>query len=77
MKKKHAFIAGLASLLGIYGATLLLAPASLSAIGPAVVAGIAAACGFFKAASVADNWQRSRYYRPELDERRPDQRREQ
>jgi hypothetical protein len=70
MKKRHAFIAGLASLLGIYAATLLLAPASLSAIGPAVVAGIVGACGYFKAASEADNRQRSRYYRPELDERR-------
>ena len=70
MKKRHAFIAGLASLLGIYAATLLLAPGSLAAVGPAVVGGIVAACGFFKAANVADNWQRSKYYRPELDERR-------
>jgi hypothetical protein len=76
MKKKHAFWAGLASLLGIYGATLFLAPASLAAVGPAVVAGIVGACGFFKAANVADNWQRSKYYRSELDERRSDERRE-
>ena len=70
MIKKHAFWAGLVSLLGIYGFTLALAPDAITAIGPAVVAGIVAAGGCFKAANVADNWQRSKYYRPELDGRR-------
>jgi hypothetical protein len=67
MKKKHAFIVGVVSLLGIYGFTLVLAPETITAIGPAVVAGIVGACGFFQGTNVADNWQRSKYYRPSLD----------
>jgi uncharacterized protein (DUF697 family) len=67
MKKKHAFIVGIVSLLGIYGFTLALAPETITAIGPAVVAGIVTACGFSVGANVADNLQRSKYYRPELD----------
>jgi hypothetical protein len=69
MKKKHAFIAGIASILGIYAATLFMAPEALPAIGPAVIAGIVGACGFYQGTNVADNWQRARYYRPELDEK--------
>ena len=69
MKKKHAFIVGIVSLLGIYGFTLALAPEAVTAIGPAVVAGIVGACGFFQGANVADNWQRSKYYQPALDRR--------
>ncbi|MDR0586032.1 MAG: hypothetical protein LBG26_02210 [Treponema sp.] len=69
MKKKHAFIVGIVSLLGIYGFTLGLAPEAVTAIGPAVVAGIVGACGFFQGANVADNWQRSKYYQPALDRR--------
>jgi hypothetical protein len=69
VKKKHAFWTGIVSLLGIFFATLLMAPDALPSVGPAVVAGVVGACGFYKAANVADNWQRSRYYRPELDER--------
>jgi hypothetical protein len=68
MKKKHAFWAGLLSLLGIFAATLFMAPGSLAAIGPAVIAGIVGACGFYQGANVADNWQRSMYYREELAE---------
>ena len=67
MKKKHAFIVGILSLLGIYGFTLALAPESIPAIGPAVVGGIVMACGFSLGTNVADNWQRSKYYRPALD----------
>jgi hypothetical protein len=69
MKKKHAFIVGIVSLLGIYGFTLALAPETITAIGPAVVAGIVGACGFFQGTNVADNWQRSKYYQPRLDRR--------
>jgi hypothetical protein len=69
MKKKHAFIAGIVSLLGIYFSTLGTAPDAITAIGPAVVAGIVGACGSFQGANVADNWQRSKYYRTELDEK--------
>jgi hypothetical protein len=70
MKKRHAFIIGIVSLLAIYGSTLALAPESLAAIGPAVIAGIVGACGFFQGTNVADNWQRAKYYQPELDKRR-------
>jgi hypothetical protein len=69
MKKKHAFITGIASLLGIFSATLLMAPDSLASIGPAVVVGIVGACGFYQGTNVADNRQRSKYYRPEMDGR--------
>jgi hypothetical protein len=69
MKKKHAFWACLTSLLGIYGFTLVLAPDTLTAIGPSVVAGIVGAGGFFLGTNVADNWQRSKYYQPSLDRR--------
>jgi hypothetical protein len=68
MKKKHVFIIGIVSLLGIYFFTLIYAPDAVSAIGPAVVAGIVGACGFYQGANVADNWQRSKYYQPELNQ---------
>jgi drug/metabolite transporter (DMT)-like permease len=67
MKKKHAFIVGIISLLGIYFITLAVAPESIPAIGPAVIVGIVGACGFSLGSNVADNWQRSKYYQPELN----------
>jgi hypothetical protein len=70
MKKKHAFIIGIISLLGVYFSTLGIAPDAILAVGPAVIAGIVGACGFYQGTNVADNWQRSRHYRPELDERK-------
>ena len=69
MKKKHAFIVGIVSLLGIFASTLFLAPEAVTVIGPAVVAGIVGACGFSLGTNVADNWQRSRYYQSALDRR--------
>jgi hypothetical protein len=68
LKKCHTFIIGIISLLLVYFATLLIAPGALQAIGPAVVMGIVGACGFYQGANVADNWQRSKYYREELSE---------
>jgi hypothetical protein len=70
-KKKHAFIVGIISLLGIYFSTLAIAPDAIPAVGPAVVAGIIGSCGSFLGANVADNWQRSKYYQPALDNRPP------
>jgi hypothetical protein len=67
MKKATSFKVGIVSLLTIYGATLIVAPDSIGTIGPAVVAGIVGACGFFQSANVADNWQRSKYYKTDLD----------
>jgi drug/metabolite transporter (DMT)-like permease len=69
MKKKHAFIVGIISLLGIYFITLAAAPETIPAIGPAAIAGIVGACGFSLGSNVADNWQRSKYYRTELDQK--------
>jgi hypothetical protein len=69
MKKKHSFWAGLISLLSVYAATLFLAPDAVGAIGPAVILGIVGACGFHQGTNVADNWQRSKYYKNELDTR--------
>jgi hypothetical protein len=48
-----------------------MAPDALSAVGPAVIMGIVGACGFFQGANVADGWQKSKYYRTELDGREP------
>jgi hypothetical protein len=73
VKKKHAFIVGIVSLLGIYAFTLIYAPEALPAIGPSVILGIVGACGFYQGANVADNWQRSKYYQPELNTGRREQ----
>jgi hypothetical protein len=67
MKKATSFKVGIISLLGIYGFTLALAPDAITAVGPAVIAGIVGACGFFQGTGVADNWQRSKYYQAALD----------
>jgi hypothetical protein len=67
MKKKHTFIVGVVSLLLIYFITLVVAPEAITTIGLAVVAGIVGAGGFSLGSSVADNWQRSKYYQPSLD----------
>jgi hypothetical protein len=69
MKKATSFKVGIITLLGIYGSTLVLAPEAISTIGPAVIAGIVGACGFFQSTAVADNWQRSKYYQKELSEK--------
>jgi hypothetical protein len=69
MKKKHALLIGVISLLGIYYSTLFIAPECITAIGPAVIFGIIGGCGFSIGGNVADNWQRSKYYQPELDRR--------
>jgi hypothetical protein len=71
MKKKHAFWAGLISLMLIFLLTLFFEPGSLAAIGRAVIAGVVGACGFYQGTNVADNWQRSKYYRKELEELPP------
>jgi hypothetical protein len=68
LKKCHTFVIGLVSLLLVYFVTLFVDPGALQAIGPAVVMGIVGACGFYQGANVADNWQRSKYFREELQE---------
>jgi hypothetical protein len=66
LKKSHTFVAGLVSLLGIYFTTLFVAPGVLDSIGPAVIFGVVGACGFYQGANVADNWQRSKYFKKDL-----------
>jgi hypothetical protein len=67
MKKKHAFIVGITSLLGIYFSALFITPEAITTIGPAVIMGVVGACGFYQGTNVADNWQRSKYYQPDLN----------
>jgi hypothetical protein len=67
-KKSTAFWASFAALLGLFAFTAFKAPGSLDTIGSMIVVMIAAAGGIYQAANVADNWQRSKYYRSELDE---------
>jgi hypothetical protein len=69
LKKCHTFVVGLVSLLGIYFVTLGVAPELAVEVGPAVVMGIVGACGFYQGTNVADNWQRAKYYRSELDQK--------
>jgi hypothetical protein len=69
VKKKSAFVMVLLSLLAMYFLTLVLEPDAAAAIGPSVVMGLVGAGGFSMGSNVADNWQRSKYYRSELDEK--------
>jgi hypothetical protein len=69
MKKATSFKVGIITLIGIFVLTLFLVPEALPAIGPAVIAGIVGACGFYQGTNVADNWQRAKYYQPVLDRR--------
>lgn len=66
-KKSTAFWVSLISLIGLYVLTLFVHPATLDSVGGAMVVSIAAAAGLYQSANVADNWQRSKNYRPELD----------
>ena len=65
--KGRAFWASFWALLACYGMTTWLAPAALPAVGPIIVAAIAAAGGLYQAANVADNALKGKFYRPELD----------
>ena len=67
-KKSTAFWASFVALIVLYAFTAFKAPDSLNGVGSTIVLAIAAAGGLYQAANVADNWQRSKFYRPELDE---------
>ena len=66
-KKATAFWATFWALLALYGFTAWLVPTSLPAIGPTIIGALAFAGFGYQAANVADNWQRSANYVPELD----------
>ena len=72
IKKGTSWTVGILVLTGLYGLTLWLAPEQLSAVGPTIVLAIAFGTVGYQGAQVADNWQRSANYRPELDNRRSD-----
>ena len=66
-KKATAFWATYLALLGLYGFTALIVPTTLPAIGPTIIGALAFAGFGYQATNVADNWQRSTHYVPELD----------
>jgi hypothetical protein len=70
-KKSTAFWASFIALVLLFALTAIKAPQSLDGVGSTIVIAIAMAGGLYQAANVADNWQRSKFYRPELDERTP------
>lgn len=66
-KKATAFWATFWALIALYGLTAWLTPDALPSIGPTIIGALAFAGFGFQAANVADNWQRSANYVPELD----------
>jgi hypothetical protein len=72
MKKKTAFIVGLAILVGLYLFTAWQAKDALPSVGSTIVIMIAAATGVYQIANVADNAVKGKWYRPELDREAPD-----
>lgn len=66
-RKATAFWATFWALLGLYGVTAWLVPSALPTVGSTIVGALAFAGFGFQAANVADNWQRSAHYVPELD----------
>lgn len=68
VKKGTSWAIGIVVLTGLYLATLFAAPQVLSDIGGTIVLALAFATIGYQGAQVADNWQRSKYYRDELME---------
>jgi hypothetical protein len=68
-KKASSFWVAFFALLLLYIMTMIMAPASLPAVGPTIVMAIAVAGGMYQGSQVADGWQKSKYYRSELDEK--------
>lgn len=67
MKKATSYKLGLFLLVSLYVFTALVVPETLPAVGPSIVLAIAFATVGFQGTSVADNWQRSKYYEPRLE----------
>lgn len=67
--KGSAFWAGLIALLLIYAGTLALAPSAAEAVGAAIVFAVVGLVTAFSGANVADNYQRARWFREELNEK--------
>ena len=69
IKKGTSWLVGIIILTGPYIFTAFVVPGALAEIGTIIVLAIAFATVGYQAANVADNWQRSVNYRPELDDR--------
>ena len=67
LKKAAAFWAAYWGILAVYGATLILDEIGARSISVAVVAALVSLSGISQGWNVADNVQRSRNYRGELD----------
>jgi hypothetical protein len=67
LKKATAFFYTYWGILGIYLAALIASPESAQELGVAVVAALVGLSGVSQGANVADNYQKSKYYRAELD----------
>ncbi len=78
-KKATAFWAGLLSMILIYGVTLIAAKKEAAAmvaaigLGSTIVYGIIGLVVAYSGSNVADNLQKAKFYRPELDKERKDQ----
>jgi len=69
MKKRTAFWVTEIALVGIYVLTALVAPEQLAAVGVTIIIMLVGNAATYIGGSVADSWQRSKYFRSELDGR--------
>ena len=65
-KKSTAFWAVYGFLGASVGILALVAPGDLAGAMPAILAALVGAAGLYQGANVADNYTRSKHYRPEL-----------
>ena len=68
LKKKTIFWATYWAILGIYLITLIISPETARAMVVAVVTAMTGLSGIGQTMNVADNYQRSKYYHPELNQ---------
>lgn len=67
LKKATAFFYVYWGVLGVYLVSLFFNPETVQELGVAVVAALVGLSGVSQGANVADNYQKSKYYRAELD----------
>jgi hypothetical protein len=67
VKKGTAWWIGILVLSAMYAGTLAVAPDVLADVGGTIVLAVAFATVGYQGTQVADNWQRSKHYRSELD----------
>ena len=69
MKKRTAFWVTEVVLVSLYTLTLILAPEQIASVGVTIVLMVVGNGATYIGGSVADSWQRSKYFRSELDGR--------